>query len=95
MPFMVTDGEVEQLMEEAFRPLPVPSWWVAVETTECLTVWTVVEHDALRPARLRAMASLREMLAELAEVSCTIHSFEKQPTKKQAARSVARLASRW
>ena len=95
MPLMVTDSEVETLMAEAFHPLPLPSWWTGVETGEGLTVWTVIEADALQPNRRHAITVLREMLEELAEVPCVIHVYEKPPTKRQAARAMKRLARRW
>jgi hypothetical protein len=95
MPLMVTDSEVEQLMAEAFHPLPVPAWWAGVETGEGLTVWTVVEADALQPNRWHALTELREMLEELAEMPCVIHAYEKPPTKRQAKMAVKRLARRW
>ena len=95
MPLMVTDSEVEQLMAEAFRPLPVPAWWAGVETGDGLTVWTVVEADALQPNRRHAITVLREMLEELAEVPCVIHAYEKRPTKRQTAQAMKRFARRW
>lgn len=89
------DHEVETLMVEAFGALPVPRWWVGVQVDAGLTVWTVVERDPLRPARLHALTVLREMIEELTEGECRIHAYKKLPKRSQFEESIRRMTRRW
>lgn len=91
----LTESELGALIVEAFGPLPVPRWWTGAEINGGISVWTVIEPDGLRPARLLRIAVLRERVEEVTEGQCRIHVFRKQPTLSHMEGVERRLTRRW